>query len=84
MTLQLEAKKAQGETLRAFAQPSEQTPLEAKFSSVLERIGSKYGVTSPATVALAYVLHKVPNVFPIVGGNKVEQLEENIKALYIK
>jgi aryl-alcohol dehydrogenase-like predicted oxidoreductase len=34
-------------------------------------------------VAIAYHLHKVPYVFPIIGGHKVEQLHENIAALDI-
>jgi len=34
-------------------------------------------------VAIAYHLHKVPYVFPIIGGRKVEQLQQNIAALDI-
>ena len=34
-------------------------------------------------VAIAYHLHKLPYVFPIIGGRKVEQLKENITALDI-
>ena len=34
-------------------------------------------------MAIAYHLHKLPYVFPIVGGRKVEQLKENITALDI-
>ena len=34
-------------------------------------------------VAIAYLLHKTPYVFPIVGGRKVEHLKQNIQALYI-
>jgi aryl-alcohol dehydrogenase-like predicted oxidoreductase len=36
-----------------------------------------------ALVAIAYVMHKAPFVFPLVGGRKVEHLHENIKALSI-
>ena len=36
-----------------------------------------------ASVALAYVMQKTPYVFPIVGGRKVEQLQENLEALNI-
>ncbi|KAK1089605.1 hypothetical protein LTR48_000365 [Friedmanniomyces endolithicus] len=35
-------------------------------------------------VSLAYCMQKTPNVFPIVGGRKVEQLQGNIAALSIK
>jgi aryl-alcohol dehydrogenase-like predicted oxidoreductase len=34
-------------------------------------------------VAIAYHLHKVPYVFPIIGGRKVEQLQQNLEALDI-
>jgi len=34
-------------------------------------------------VAIAYHFHKLPYVFPIIGGRKVEQLKENIAALDI-
>ncbi len=34
-------------------------------------------------VAIAYVMHKAPNVFPIIGGRKVEQLKSNLEALDI-
>lgn len=30
---------------------------------------------------LAYVMHKTPNVFPIVGGRRIEHLKGNIEAL---
>ena len=36
------------------------------------------------TVAIAYVMHKAPYVFSIVGGRKVEHLHSNIEALSIK
>jgi len=34
-------------------------------------------------VAIAYVMHKAPYVFPLVGGRKVEHLLDNIEALKI-
>jgi aryl-alcohol dehydrogenase-like predicted oxidoreductase len=34
-------------------------------------------------VAIAYLMQKAPNVFPIVGGRKVEHLMANIEALEI-
>ena len=36
------------------------------------------------SVALAYVMHKAPYVFPIVGGRKVEHLKGNIEALALQ
>lgn len=35
-------------------------------------------------MALAYVLHKAPYVFPIVGGRKVDHLKGNIEALGVE
>lgn len=35
------------------------------------------------TVAIAYLMQKTPNVFPIIGGRKVEHLMDNIEALEI-
>ena len=32
-------------------------------------------------VAIAYVMHKAPYVFPIIGGRKVEHLLANLEAL---
>ena len=32
-------------------------------------------------VAIAYLLHKTPHVFPIVGGRKVEHLKQNTQVL---
>ena len=52
------------------------------MSKVLEEIATRKNkhVTS---IALAYIMHKTPFVFPIVGGRKVEHLEGNINALEI-
>lgn len=38
---------------------------------------------STLSVAIAYVMHKAPYVFPLVGGRKVEHLMQNIEALNI-
>ena len=35
------------------------------------------------TVAIAWIMQKVPYVFPIIGGRKVEHLHANIEALDI-
>jgi hypothetical protein len=41
------------------------------------------GRSNHSIVALAYILHKTPNVFPIIGGRKIEHLEQNIEGLGI-
>jgi len=40
--------------------------------------------TLPTSIALAYVMHKAPYVFPIVGGRKVEHIKANIDALSVE
>lgn len=54
-----------------------------KVSGVLEGIAKRKG-TIITSVALAYVMHKAPNVYPIVGGRKLEHLKANIEALKLK
>lgn len=44
----------------------------------------QHKIESVTAIALAYVMAKTPNVFPIVGGRKVEHLKDNIQALSIK
>jgi aryl-alcohol dehydrogenase-like predicted oxidoreductase len=53
---------------------------EKRVSKALETIANSKG-TDLTSVALAYVRHKAPYVFPIVGGRKVGHLEGNIEAL---
>jgi len=54
-----------------------------KVSKVLEGIANKKG-TLITSIAMAYVMHKTPYVFPIVGGRKIEHLKGNIEALSLK
>ncbi|CAK3930617.1 Hypothetical predicted protein [Lecanosticta acicola] len=44
---------------------------DIKVSKVLEKIGIEKG-TVITSIALAYAMAKTPNVFPIVGGRKIE------------
>jgi aryl-alcohol dehydrogenase-like predicted oxidoreductase len=61
----------------------ERTEGERKVCLVLEGVAKEVGVESITSVAIAYLLHKTPYVFPIVGGRKVEHLKQNIQALDI-
>jgi diketogulonate reductase-like aldo/keto reductase len=55
---------------------------ESSISLVLHRIAQTRQV--PLTsIALAYIMHKTPYVFPILGGRKVSHLKANISALRI-
>jgi aryl-alcohol dehydrogenase-like predicted oxidoreductase len=77
-------RKETGEKGRTLLNPSwERTPDEKKACDVLEEIGKEVNCESITAVAIAYHLHKVPYVFPIIGGRKVEHLQQNIAALDI-
>jgi aryl-alcohol dehydrogenase-like predicted oxidoreductase len=56
------------------------TKEQVRISKVLEAIADRKGsiITS---VALAYVMHKAPYVFPIVGGRTIDHLKNNVEAL---
>jgi aryl-alcohol dehydrogenase-like predicted oxidoreductase len=53
---------------------------QIRISDVLEGIAKKNS-TQITSVALSYVMHKAPYVFPIIGGRKVEHLKGNIEGL---
>ncbi|PKX99606.1 aldo/keto reductase [Aspergillus novofumigatus IBT 16806] len=80
---EIEERKARGEGLRSILS-SDQSEEEAAMSAALEKVANEHGIKSLTAVALAYVMAKAPNVFPLVGGRKVEHLKENIKALSLR
>lgn len=53
---------------------------DIKVSSALEAVAQRKN-TIITSVAQAYVMHKAPYVFPIVGGRTVDHLRANIEAL---
>jgi diketogulonate reductase-like aldo/keto reductase len=53
---------------------------QIKVRDKLEVIAKRLN-TQLTSVALAYVMHKSPYVFPIVGGRNIEHLKGNIEAL---
>ncbi|KAK3685240.1 aryl-alcohol dehydrogenase [Podospora appendiculata] len=58
-------------------------------SEALERVAAAHGTESVTQIALAYIVRKaamlgVYNVFPVVGGRKVEHLRDNIAGLSIR
>ncbi|KAJ2931099.1 hypothetical protein H1R20_g5993, partial [Candolleomyces eurysporus] len=61
----------------------ERTPEEKKVCDALDKVRAEVGAKSLTSVAIAYVLHKAPFVFPIIGGRKPEQIIANIEALDI-
>ncbi|KAI0757949.1 Aldo/keto reductase [Fomes fomentarius] len=79
-----ERRRATGERGRTIMGPQwERTPEERAVCAVLERIAKEVGAESITAVAIAYIQHKAPYVFPIVGGRKVEHLLANVEALKV-
>ena len=74
---QQEAAKGEGRNMGA---PSEK---EIQVAEALQKMAERKN-TALTSVALAYVLHKAPYVFPIVGGRKIEHLKGNIEALALE
>ncbi|KAK0635977.1 aryl-alcohol dehydrogenase AAD14 [Bombardia bombarda] len=84
----VEEREKSGETLRPYG-GGRRTEEEVKVAEALERVARQHGVESTTQIALAYVRRKaadygVHNVFPVVGGRKVEQLRDNIAALSVR
>jgi aryl-alcohol dehydrogenase-like predicted oxidoreductase len=80
---QIEDMKKRSEQGRVpFTPPSD---ADRAITKALDKIaktkGEGIGVTG---IAMAYVMHKAPDVHPIVGGRKIEHLKENIAALTVR
>lgn len=60
-----------------------QNPKYERIAAKLEKFAKEKN-TAITSIALAYVMHKAPYVFPIVGGRKVEHLKGNIEALAVE
>lgn len=61
----------------------ERTPEEREVCLALEKVAKEIGAKSITAVAIAYVMQKMPYVFPIIGGRKIEHLHANLEALEI-
>jgi len=61
----------------------EASETDLKVSAVLEEIAKAKG-TIITSVALAYVMHTSPDVYPIVGGRNVEHLKGSTEALKLR
>ncbi|KAK9319696.1 NADP-dependent oxidoreductase domain-containing protein [Lipomyces orientalis] len=59
------------------------TEMDIKVSEKLEEIAKRKG-TMITSVALAYIMHKAPYVYPIVGGRQLEHLKGNVEALSVE
>ncbi|KAF9521235.1 NADP-dependent oxidoreductase domain-containing protein, partial [Crepidotus variabilis] len=79
-----ERRRKTGERGRTIFHPEwQRNDQEKAVSKALEKVASEVGDKHIAAVAIAYVMQKTTNVFPIIGGRRVEQLEANIEALSI-
>lgn len=78
-----EKRAASGENGRSVFGDWRRNENETKMSHALEKVANEIGAKSITSVAIAYVMHKAPYVFPLVGGRKVEHLLDNIEALKI-
>ncbi|RDB16161.1 Aryl-alcohol dehydrogenase [NADP(+)] [Hypsizygus marmoreus] len=78
-----ERRRTTGEQGRTLSGTWERNEKEKKVSAALEKVAKEVGTTHVTAVALAYLLHRTPFVFPIIGGRKVEHLLGNIEALDI-
>ena len=79
----MEERKNNNEGLRSLMGKG-QTEDEVRISEALSKVAEEHGTDSVTAIALAYVMAKTPNVFPLVGGRKVEHLKDNVSALKIK
>ena len=80
-----ELKKRNERGRQPFMAPSDGGAADRRITKVLDKIAkAKGGDTGVTGIALAYVMHKAPDVFPIVGGRKIQHLKENIAALKIR
>ncbi|KAF7291809.1 Aldo-ket-red domain-containing protein [Mycena chlorophos] len=79
-----QARRESGEKGRTAFDPNwERNENEIKVSHALEKVAGEVGAKSIQAVAIAYVMHKAPYVFPIIGGRKIEHLLANVEALDI-
>ncbi|RDB26476.1 Aryl-alcohol dehydrogenase [NADP(+)] [Hypsizygus marmoreus] len=78
-----ERRRITGEQGRKLGPTWERNEKERIVSAALEKVAKEVGTNQVTAVALAYLLHKAPFVFPIIGGRKVEHLLGNIEALDI-
>ena len=73
-----------GEHGRSLRSDWKRTPEERQICLELEKVAKDLGVESITAIAIAWIMQKAPYVFPIIGGRKVEHLEQNLEALSIR
>ncbi len=76
-------RNAEQRNAQAGTVSQEYTEEETKVTAALEAVARRKNAT-PIGVAIAYVMHKAPYVFPVLSGRKVEHVKGNIDALSIE
>ncbi|TFK36185.1 NADP-dependent oxidoreductase domain-containing protein [Crucibulum laeve] len=80
-----ERRRQTGEKGRMIMSPNwERNETERKVCQALEKVAEEVGAKHITSVAIAYLMQKVPFVFPIIGGRKIEHLLANVEALDIR
>lgn len=70
---------------RPLLPPADGGAADKRITKVLDNIAKAKGKDTGVTgIALAYVMHKAPDVFPIIGGRKIQHIKENIAALNVR
>jgi aryl-alcohol dehydrogenase-like predicted oxidoreductase len=65
--------------------PEPRSDADLRIIEVLEKLAkSRSPDIGLNGIALAYVRHKAPDVFPLVGGQKIQDLKEDIEALNVR
>ncbi|KAL0960818.1 hypothetical protein HGRIS_005837 [Hohenbuehelia grisea] len=72
-----------GENGRLWSGDWKRSEEQVKMCEALEKVAKEVNAQEITAVAIAYLMHKAPFVFPIVGGRKVKHLTANIEALDI-
>ncbi|KAF8814298.1 Aldo/keto reductase [Phlegmacium glaucopus] len=79
-----ETRRQTGEKGRTnFTTEWERNEKERTVCKALEKVAAEIGAKHINSVAIAYLMQKIPYVFPIIGGRKVEHLLANLEALEI-
>ncbi|TFK88211.1 Aldo/keto reductase [Polyporus arcularius HHB13444] len=77
-----EARREAGEKGRSFlGRDWERGKNDQKVAKVLEEVAADVGAST--IQAVAYMMRKVPYVFPTIGGCNIEHLHANVQALHI-
>ncbi|OAA76996.1 norsolorinic acid reductase [Akanthomyces lecanii RCEF 1005] len=76
-------RNAEQRNAQAGTVSQEYTEEETKVTAALEAVAGRKNA-APIGVAIAYVMHKAPYVFPVLSGRKVEHVKGNIDALSIE